>query len=96
MVAAKLLLPLLKRFFKFLPSTVTQGSYLYIKTTCHPWWTADHVTHPSRFVDAGGKIGKEDLHENSFLGFKEMRDKYNDVGVIHFQTQRYKEGSTNT
>jgi hypothetical protein len=50
------------------------------------WWTGSYdVIAPSRFmIDAGGKVGAEDLKATSALG-QEMQEKYKDVGLIHLQ-----------
>jgi hypothetical protein len=50
------------------------------------FWTGEYnVIDQSRYVvDGGGHVRKEDLHGDSMLG-QEMREKYNDVGLVHLQ-----------
>jgi hypothetical protein len=48
------------------------------------FWTGEYdVVDQSRYVvDGGGLVGKEDLHSDSAIG-QEMREKYDDVGLVH-------------
>ena len=48
------------------------------------FWTGEYdILDQSRYVvDAGGLVGKEDLHSDSAIG-QEMREKYDDVGLVH-------------
>jgi hypothetical protein len=50
------------------------------------WWTGNYdVIDPAHFlIDAGGKLNQEDLKEASAFG-QEIKEKYNDTGVIHVQ-----------
>jgi hypothetical protein len=48
-----------------------------------------NVIYPARFlVDAGGKLNQEDLKETSAFFGQEVKEKYNDAGVIHVQKHR--------
>jgi hypothetical protein len=49
------------------------------------WWSGRYVIDPARFiVDGGGKLNKEDLCKDSWIG-QEMKAKYEDVGLVHVQ-----------
>lgn len=50
------------------------------------FWTGENdIIDPSRFVvNGGGRVSKEDLHSDSAIG-REMRAKYDDVGLVHVQ-----------
>jgi len=65
------------------PSILEPGQQVVIPR----WWTGsyDAVMDSSNFlVDGQGKLSKEDLHPNSWLG-QEIQEKYNRVGLIHVQ-----------
>ena len=56
------------------------------------WWSGrNDVIDPLRFVvDGHGKLSKEDLQPNSWIG-QEVQEKYNDVGLVHVQNTGLKD-----